>query len=171
MEYAQLNESGTEALQITSHGNIEWDAKHFCPASALTEDEAALFRVVPLSITEAPAFDPMTQTIIRDGCEQVDGAWQYKWRIDALTPEQIEAKRKEAVPQSVSPRQIREALIDSNLIDAVEAALAAGDRKLKNWYEFSTEFQRSNPHVIGMGLALGVTEVQLDDLWTLASTL
>jgi hypothetical protein len=89
MEYAQLNEAQTEAIQITTHGNVEWDATHFCPASALTTDESALFRVVPLTVIEQPAFDPMTQSVIRDGCEKVDGAWQYKWCIDPLTPEQI----------------------------------------------------------------------------------
>ena len=76
-----------------------------------------------------------------------------------------------STPESVSPRQIREALIDSGLIDAVEAGVAAGDRKLKNWWEFSTSFERSNQHVIDMGVTLGVTALQLDALWTLAGSL
>lgn len=91
MEYAQLNEALTEAIQITTHGNVEWDSTHFCPASALTSEEADLFRVVPLTVTEPPAIDPLTQTVTRDGCEQVDGEWRYKWRVDALTVEQIAA--------------------------------------------------------------------------------
>lgn len=91
MEYAQLNTDLTDGLQITTHGNVEWDSTHFCPASALTSEEADLFRVVPLTVTEPPAIDPLTQTVTRDGCEQVDGEWRYKWRVDALTVEQIEA--------------------------------------------------------------------------------
>lgn len=89
MEYAQLNEALTEAIQITTHGNVEWDSTHFCPASALTPEEATLFRVVSLTATAQPEFDPLTQTVIRDGCEKVDGEWRYKWRVDALTAEQI----------------------------------------------------------------------------------
>ncbi len=80
------------------------------------------------------------------------------------------------VPESVSPRQIREAMIDTNLngtalIDAVEAAVAAGDRKLKNWWEFATSFERANPLVIAMAQGLGVTDQQLDDLFILAESL
>lgn len=92
MEYAQLNEALTEAIQITTHGNVEWDANNLCSAQALIRDgKAEQFRVVPLLATEQPSFDPITQTVIRDGCEEVGGQWQYKWRIDALSPEQIEA--------------------------------------------------------------------------------
>lgn len=90
MEYAQLNEAGTEAIQITTHGNVEWDENNFCPAEALVKDgKADQFRVVPLIVTEQPTFDPITQTVIRDGCEEVEGQWQYKWRIDDLSSEQI----------------------------------------------------------------------------------
>ena len=89
MEYAQLNEALTEAIQITTHGNVEWDSTHYCPASALTPEEATMFRVVPLTVTEPPEIDTLTQTVIRDGCEKLGDVWQYRWRIDALTVEQI----------------------------------------------------------------------------------
>lgn len=93
MEYAQLNEALTEAIQITTHGNVEWDANHYCSAAALIRDgKADQFRVVQLTVTEAPTIDPMTQAVMRDGCEQVEGEWRYKWRVDALTAEQIAAK-------------------------------------------------------------------------------
>ena len=71
----------------------------------------------------------------------------------------------------VSPRQIRQALTRAGLRTAVETAVAAGDQDLKDWWEFSTTFERLNPQVTAMGAALGVSDTQLDDLWTLASTL
>jgi len=67
MEYAQLNEAGTEAIQVNTHGNVEWDSTHFCPANALTQDEAAVFRVVPLTVTTMPAYDAITHRCFRDG--------------------------------------------------------------------------------------------------------
>ena len=91
MEYAQLNESKTDALQITTHGNVEWDSTHYCPASKLTEEEATMFRVVPLTVTDPPTINPLTHRVYRDGCEKVGEEWRYKWRVDALTAEQIEA--------------------------------------------------------------------------------
>ena len=72
---------------------------------------------------------------------------------------------------AVSPRQIRQALTRAGLRTSVEAAVAAGDQDLKDWWEFSTTFERLNPQVTAMGAALGVSDTQLDDLWTLASTL
>lgn len=76
-----------------------------------------------------------------------------------------------AVPTSVSPRQIRQALTRAGLRTAVEAAVATGDQDTKDWYEFSTAFERNNPQVTAMGISLGVSEASLDDLWILAATL
>jgi len=75
------------------------------------------------------------------------------------------------VPESVSPRQIRQALTRAGLRTQVESAVAAGDQDTKDWWEFATEFQRSHPQVIAMGEALSVTPQQLDDLWVLAGSL
>ena len=72
---------------------------------------------------------------------------------------------------SVSPRQIRQALTRAGLRATVEAAVAAGDQDTKDWWEFSTVFERSNPVVLAMGTALSVSEKQIDDLWILAGTL
>lgn len=72
---------------------------------------------------------------------------------------------------SVSPRQIRQALTRVGLRQAVEAAVAAGDQDTKDWWEFSTVFERNNPVVLAMGIALSVSEAQLDSLWLLAGTL
>ena len=75
------------------------------------------------------------------------------------------------VPESVSPRQIRQALTRAGLRTSVEAAVAAGDQDTKDWYEFATEFRRDNPVVAALGVALGVSDAALDDLWVLAGSL
>lgn len=71
----------------------------------------------------------------------------------------------------ISPRQIRQALTRAGLRAAVEAAVTAGDQDLKEWYEFSTAFERNNAQVIAMGEALSVSPASLDDLWTLRAQL
>jgi len=94
MQYAQLNEALTEATQITSNGNVEWDANNFCTAAALVKDgKADQFRVVELLETPAPAIDAMIQRVYRNGCEFVADQWQYKWTVEDLTAEQIAAKQ------------------------------------------------------------------------------
>lgn len=72
---------------------------------------------------------------------------------------------------AVSPRQIRQALSLAGLRSAVESAVAAGDQDLKDWYEFSTAFERLNPQVVAMGEALSVSPASLDDLWALGAQL
>ncbi len=75
------------------------------------------------------------------------------------------------VPQSISPRQLRQALTRAGLRAGVEAAVLAGDQDTKDWYEFATAFERNHPRVAAMAAALGVSEQSLDDLWILAETL
>ena len=87
-----------------------------------------------------------------------------------ITPEEAESLRPVPPPPPIapiSPRQIRQALTRAGLRAAVEAAVAAGDQDLKDWYEFSTAFERLNPQVVAMGEALSVSPASLDDLWTL----
>lgn len=96
------------------------------------------------------------------------GGIGWAWDGEAFTaPEPAPAP----VPASVSPRQIRQALTAAGLRASVEAAVAASDQDTKDWYEFSTAFERAHPAVIAMGIALGVSADALDDLWIAAGAL
>jgi hypothetical protein len=75
------------------------------------------------------------------------------------------------VPESVTPRQIRQALTRIGLRTSVEQAVSQGTQDIKDWYEFSTEFQRNHLGVLEIAQALNVTTEQLDNLWILAATL
>lgn len=125
----------------------------------------------------APAtYDPVTQTATETTPEQtVLGHWEQRWTVTDKSAEVIaaeaEAKRIAAIPASVSPRQIRQALTRAGLRTSVEAAVTAGDQDTKDWYEFATAFDRASPVVAALGVALSVSPTQLDDLWTLAATL
>jgi len=84
-----------------------------------------------------------------------------------------EAARTRAAIDSIklTPRQFVEALIDLNLIDEVEAAVALGDRKLRNWWEKAQSFERNHPLIVGMGQALDKTPAELDAVFQLGATL
>jgi hypothetical protein len=125
MEYAQITNG--EALQITTHGNVEWDANNFCSAEALTRDgKAEQFNVVPLRVIEPPACNPITQTAVRNGCELVGGVWQYKW--DVVERFATQAERDAAIaaaqpdwrtPLMVELRAKRDTLL--NVLDGIQA--------------------------------------------------
>jgi hypothetical protein len=72
-----------------------------------------------------------------------------------------------AVPESISPRQFRQSLNHFGYRQRVDSAIAAStDQDLKDWYEFTSDFQRHHPEVLTMASALGFTSAQLDEVWT-----
>lgn len=80
-----------------------------------------------------------------------------------------------AVPEVVTMRQARLALLQTGLLAQVNTAVAnmpgaAGDAARIEW-EFSSTVERNHPLVQSLIGALGLTESQLDDLFRLAATL
>ena len=76
----------------------------------------------------------------------------------------------------VSMRQARLALLQAGLLSQVEATIAAiedaGQRQaVQIEWEYAAEVNREHPWVQSLATALGLTEGQLDDLFTLAATL
>lgn len=90
-----------------------------------------------------------------------------------LTQEEVDERNSQVIiiPNAVSPRQIRMALTRTDLRVQIEQIVQSGDQDLKDWYEYSTIFERNNPQVEAMATALGLTPQQVDDLWILASSL
>ena len=79
------------------------------------------------------------------------------------------------IPQEVTMRQARLALLAAGKLAAVNSAIAgmtgtAGDAARIEW-EFSSEVKRNQQLVISLGEALGMTAAQLDSLFIAASTL
>lgn len=82
----------------------------------------------------------------------------------------------EVIPPSVTPRQIRQALVISGVsISSIEAAINSLPEPKKSLalieWEYSTAFIRTNPLVSQIGLILSWNKAQLDDLWKLAGSL
>lgn len=75
------------------------------------------------------------------------------------------------VPQSVSPRQIRQALNAAGLRSTVEGFVATGDQDTKDWWEFATAFERTHPRLTAAISALGMTDAQADALFIAAGKL
>jgi len=90
-----------------------------------------------------------------------------EWRLLDSPPPPIPAP----VPASVTPRQIRLALNKTGMRDAVEAAIAASGRDVRDWWEYALEIERAHPMVDAMLPALGLTSAQADDIFRLAGGL
>lgn len=82
---------------------------------------------------------------------------------------------KPPVPQSVTMRQARLALLGAGLLQSVDAAVAAmpgvgGDAARIEW-EYAMSVERGSPLVAGLSASLGLTDAQLDALFTTAAGL
>lgn len=79
------------------------------------------------------------------------------------------------IPQTVSMRQARLALLAAGKLEAVHTAIAAmsgtaGQAAQIEW-EFSSEVKRNQQLVLTLGAALDLTDVQLDALFVAAASL
>lgn len=110
----------------------------------------------------------------------VGAVWTYAacvWAVhDAARHAQIaEDARKASIPQVVTMRQARLALLGAGLLPGVTTAINALPSPQKEAaqieWEYAAVVQRSSGLVPAMGAALGMTETQLDDLFLLAATL
>jgi len=80
------------------------------------------------------------------------------------------------IPQSVTPRQFRVALIMSNIsmqsIEDMIAALPEPDQSIvRTTWEYSTVFERDNTILNNMAANMGLTQQEVDNLFILAEDL
>lgn len=76
------------------------------------------------------------------------------------------------MPTQITPRQIRQQLTAIGLRQTVEDLISAStDYNLKDWWEYSQDFQRSHPILKEMGEKLGMSEDDMDNFFIEASKL
>lgn len=114
--------------------------------------------------------------------EQLDGNWRA-WRlVDGVWIEDEAAEAAvqaiidayvpvEPVPEAVSRRQLRKALVMLGLADAVDAYVQTMDPVDRIDWEEAMEYHRNHPMMHAGIAAMGLTEAQADDIFRLAGTL
>ena len=127
--------------------------------------------------TPQPEIDPISQYVVEQKPILTEkGTWEQQWQVQDLDPEIIAKNKEEALLSKRSsmvctPWQIRKALTILTLREAVETAVSQADQQIKDAYEFAQEFKRLDPLVISFGTILEKTDLELDDLFTLAMSL
>ena len=59
--------------------------------SVMTEADIASVGVLPVTQTDQPAFDPLTQKVVETAPALVDGQWVQQWTVEPLTPQEQQA--------------------------------------------------------------------------------
>lgn len=143
----------------------------------LLKDPEALKRYGWYSVVlDNPVFDPVTQRIKSQSCyydAEQDKVFQTSEiaTIPPKTPEEIQAELDEKRRNMIcSNYQARAILLKNGMYDTVQAAMddATTDPEAKIAWEYAGEFHRISPFVVSMGQALGLTELQLDELFEAA---
>lgn len=75
------------------------------------------------------------------------------------------------VPQAITIRQAKLALLSAGLLDDVDAAIAQADRATQIEWEYATEVHRNWPTLRSVQGAVGLTDEQVDELFILAASL
>lgn len=132
--------------------------------------------VFPLAY--APPEVGPTQTARPIDPQMVDGAWTQMWSVEDATQEELDeraAAAKAQVPQQVTMRQARLALLQNGMLAGVDAAIDAlpspQNEAARIEWNYARDVERDSPMVGIMSGALALTDDDLDDLFILAATL
>ena len=106
-----------------------------------------------------------------DADTQVDGVLGVYVQADWETMREDEKCARNPVPQQVTMRQARLALLSAGLLDDVEMVIAAAGREAQLEWEYAAAVDRSNPAVAIVQQQNALTDAQIDDLFREAAKL
>ena len=106
-----------------------------------------------------------------DSDVQIDGVLGVYVQADWETMRADEMRSRNPVPQQVTMRQARLALLSAGLLDDVEVVIAAAGREAQLEWEYAAAVDRSNPAVAAVQQQEALTDAQIDDLFRKAAKL
>ena len=110
-------------------------------------------------------------TCPEDSDTQIDGVLGVYLQGDWETMREDEMRARNPVPQQVTMRQARLALLSAGLLDDVGAVISAAGRAAQLEWEYAAVVDRSNPAVAAVQQQQALTDVQIDDLFREAAKL
>lgn len=108
---------------------------------------------------------------LTDNTQEAFDALQWTDERTKPTWDAVQAVTIAPVFAPVTPRQIRLAINQLGLRSAIEAYVANADQDTKDSWQYSTQFERTNPMLVNAAIALGQPSSAVDALFTLAATL
>ena len=118
--------------------------------------------------TDVPEF---FGTCPEDADTQVDGVLGVYLQVDWETMREDEMRARNPVPQQVTMRQARLALLGAGLLDDAEMVIAAAGREAQLEWEYAAVVGRSNPAVAIVQQQQALTDAHIDDLFREAAKL
>lgn len=122
-----------------------------------------------------PTVDPRKDfTVVLDATgKAVITNWQRP-DVDQPTQTALEAVDTDAlarpVPQTITQKQARLALLGAGLLASVNAAVQAAGGAAQITWEYASVIERFDPLILTLGPTLGLSSAQIDQLFITAST-
>jgi hypothetical protein len=156
--HAIIRPSGPEIVS----GAFRDEAGISHPANVLTlwtDEELRAIGVYPV------VDDPIPEGQIATGSSlALDGyVVRRSWTLEDAPPP--------PVPDSVSPLQMRRALLAQGLLDDVQAFVEASPLDVRLAWEYAIQIDRDNELISAAATAIGATDEEVDDLFRLAASL
>ena len=131
--------------------------------------------VINNTINELVESDPFTLFVPGYAAQFIEVPNEAKAGFKLVDGEWTEPEPVSYIPQEVTMRQARLALLENGLLANVQPAINSlpepDKTKAQIEWEYSNALQRSNPFVAVLGSALGLSSQDLDDLFIQASAL
>lgn len=113
----------------------------------------------------APELHPSLE-VIKDYSGQVEEGWDWDGSAFTAPP-----PPPPVIPQSISMRQCRLQLLADGLLDTVDSQIAVMDRASQIAWEYATTVDRTDGLTGAMQIILGLSDEQMDTMFTSASEL
>jgi len=123
-----------------------------------------------LPVSASKPFDEQTQKLA-PCAPYIENSTVYTVEAVDLTEQELVDRARALIPQVVTMRQAKLALLHAGLLDAVNAAMEQAPRAAQIEWEYAQEVSRGWPTLILMQSALSLTDEQIDGLFVAASAL
>lgn len=152
-------------------GMLRQDNPNTLFPAAYDLDDAAEYGVVRVEMTSRPAVET-TQRVMEGPPELVGQTWVQTWIVTDKSTAELAAELEQwRASASVTPLQIRRALLAQGLLDEVQAFVEASDLETRMAWEYAVQIDRSNALIAAAADAIGATAEDVDGLFRLAATL
>lgn len=166
--YQLYSSSDAEAVAIIQDHNAQGITDALAATAAKATAEAALATANTEHTAALAAKQTEMDTALASAQAELAAKDAEIARLTALVPAPVIVS---GVPQTVTMRQARLALLASGLLDDVTAAVAGAGQAAQIEWEYSDVVARNAALVQVLSGALGLTDEQLDGLFVVAATL
>jgi len=155
--------------EYSSEYSVRRELSNVAFPAAITQEDLTPFNIFLIAKVEPPSYTPSTHKVIES--YDID-TLQQTWEILPLTEEELEAR----IPRSVTMRQGRLALLQAGYLAQVNAAIQGIEDPVQKAaaeieWEYAQTIDRDSTFTQALAAQLGLTDLDLNNLFTLASTL